>query len=588
MEQILKLENTDDIASIKNRIDFALPPPILTAQAPTTKEKPARRRLLLIVPRKNKAMRSLVNMKLLARIAKTRAIEIAIVSGHPTVRDYAKEAGIKAFGSHRIAKWSRWVASQTPVTPPEETLPPIVQTPDEALSPGEAPPPSEAPPPDESPFPSEVHPKNEKEDKAKHKSTAHPPETQKKSPPKRIQKKKYVVVTGSGRIGCLQHLGALVSLLALALALVLGVIALTPQATVTLTPIAQPVEAELIVKANPNTDAVDFKTLTFPARIDQVELALSGEIKTIETELAPVGLGRGSVTFINRTEENQIIPISTTVSTSAGERIEFVTVQTATIPAGIGAITYTRVIAVKTGPGGNVKTGQINHFVDSTYALLARVINEQALVGGTMEPAKIVVPDDKERLQAHLRQKIQQQGLTQLQESLEEQEFISPETLQVVILDMSYEEFSGDFSDTFSGEMQAVVRGTVVGGYNANRLALAALQAQIPPGFELDIEGLHFGAGEVLDVQEGVVIFKIFATGKYAPVIEAYEVAQQIAWLPIGEAQALLDQQYTLVAVPGVELKPDWAVEWLGRLPYYPLRINVVIGDAVTLVADGD
>ena len=170
---------------------------------------------------------------------------------------------------------------------------------------------------------------------------------------------------------------------------------------------------------------------------------------------------------------------------------------------------------------------------------------------------------------------------------MEEQEFVSPETLQVIVLDVSYEEFSGDFSDTFSGEMQAVVRGTVVGGYNANRLALAALEAQVPPGSELDIEGLHFGAGEVLDVQDGVVIFRIFATGRYAPVINAHEIAQQIAWLPVGEAQALLDQQYNLAAVPGVELKPDWAVEWLGRLPYYPLRINVVIGEAVTFVANG-
>jgi hypothetical protein len=214
------------------------------------------------------------------------------------------------------------------------------------------------------------------------------------------------------------------------------------------------------------------------------------------------------------------------------------------------------------------------------------VVNEGPLTGGTMEPAKVVVPADKDRIQAYLRQKIQQEGLLRLQESLGEQEFISPETLQVIVLDVTYEEFAGDFSDTFNAEMQAVVRGTVVGGYNANRLSLAALEAQVPPGFELDIEGLHFGAGEVLDVKDGNVTFRIFATGVYVPVIDINEVAEAIAWLPIGEAQALLEQHYALATIPGVELKPDWAVDWIGRLPFSAVRINVVVRDAVTYVAN--
>ncbi len=557
MEQILKLEDTDDVASIRNRIDFALPQPISSPQDTTARVKPKRQRLLLIVPRKNKALQSLVNMKLLARIAKTRAVELAIVSDHPMVRDYAKEAGIKAFGNLKSAKWTRWVTSKAPVTPPDETAPPVVSFPHK--QPGES----------------------------EQKSSEDSSEAQKTDTRKQSQKKKYVVVTGSGRVGIFQQLGALMLVCVLALALVLAVITLLPQATVTLTPVAQTVETELIVKADPNAKSVDFQTLTFPARVAQVELAMSGQIETIETELAPVGQAEGPVIFINRTEDEQIIPISTTVSTSAGEQIDFITVETATIPASIGAITSTQVRAVEPGPQGNAAAGKINRFGEPSFALLARVINETPMIGGSMEPAKVVVQADKERLQAHLRQKIQQEGLAQLEESLEEQEFISPETLQVIVLDVTYKEFSGDFSDTFSGEMQAVVRGTVVGGYNANRLALTALETQVPPGFELDIEGLHFGAGEVLDVRDGVVTFKIFAAGRCEPVIDPRAVAQEIAWLPIGEAQTWLGQQYALATVPGVELKPDWAVDWLGRLPYYSVRINVVIREAVIVLADG-
>jgi hypothetical protein len=541
MEQILKLEATDDITSIRSRIDLASLPPMPTASAQTG-DKAGRNRLLLVVPRKNKALQSLVNMKLLARAAKARAVEMAIVSDHPTVRDFAKEAGIKAFASLGMAKLAGWVTPATPIAAPEETLPPVVLPPAE-------------------------------------------PE----SKVKRVKKKKYTVINGSGRVGILQQLGALIALAALALALVVGVFALLPQATVTLIPVAQPLETNLVVKADPTVKSVDFQTLTFPARTAQVELALSGEIETVETELAPVGRAEGTVTFINRTEESHFIPMSTTLSTSAGQPLQFVTAYTVTVPPGAGATTTpTLVMAVEPGPDGNVGAGQINRFEDSGLGVLVRVINEQPLAGGAMEPAKIVVQDDKERLQAYLRQKIQQEGLSQLQASLGEQEFISPETLQVIVLDVKYREFAGDFSDTFGGEMQAVVRGTVVGGYNANRLALAALEAQVPPGFELDTKGLKFGAGEVLDIQEQTVTFRIIASGLAAPIIDKHEVAEEIAWLPIGEAQNLLNQQYDLATVPGVELEPGWFVEWLGRLPYSPFRINVVIRDAVTLVADGD
>jgi hypothetical protein len=199
----------------------------------------------------------------------------------------------------------------------------------------------------------------------------------------------------------------------------------------------------------------------------------------------------------------------------------------------------------------------------------------------------VVVQDDKERLQAHLNQKIQQEGYRLLEESLGEQEFVPPETLQVIVLDVTYNEFAGDVSDTFSGEMQAVVRGTVVGGYNANRLALAALEAQVPPGYVLDIEGLHFGAGEILDVRDRVVTFRVVADGRVTPQIDPQKVAGAVTWLSVGEAQARLAQQYDLAAVPGVELQPDWARQWVGRLPFIPLRIDVVINDAVTLMADG-
>jgi hypothetical protein len=551
MDQVIELEVADDITSIQNRIEFALPN--LTQRSIQKTGRPGRVKLLLVVPFKNESLHSLVNMKLLARLVRARSVELAIVTSHPTIRDYAKAVGLKAFGSRRSAKWAGWITSQTPATPSSET-----------------------------PTPLRTSPSNQ-EKFAEWLASL-------RSVKKRRRKKKYEVVAGDHRSGLirqiLRQVGALLLLFILAVALVSGIIGLLPQATVTLTPIAQPVEAELIVKADPDMDSVNFKELTFPARIDQVELKIFGEIETVKTELAPAGKASGRVVFINRTEEAQTIPISTTVSTSAGEPVEFTLVQSATIPAGVGATSDPiRVVALEAGVRGNVRVAQINRFVNSAYALVARVVNEEPTGGGTLEPVRVVEQADKERLDAYLRQKIQQQGLDQLQAQLGEQEFIPPESVQVITLDIKYREFAGDVSNTFGGEMQAVVRATVIGGYNANRLALAALEAQVPPGYMLDLEGLNFGAGEVLDIQDRVVTFKIFARGQAIPEIDGHQVAEDIAWLPIGEAQSLLSQQYQLATVPGVDLQPEWLVNWLGRLPFSTIRINVVINEAVTLVA---
>src|SRR6185503_18695290 len=128
MEQILELEASDDIASIHSRMEFALSrftPAVEPEKAGASK----RPRLLLIVPRKNKALHSLVNMKLLSRTARNRAVELAIVSGDPTVRDYAKESGLKVFHNLQSARWSGFISSRTPAVSSFESLPPTVPAP---------------------------------------------------------------------------------------------------------------------------------------------------------------------------------------------------------------------------------------------------------------------------------------------------------------------------------------------------------------------------------------------------------------------------------------------------------------------------
>src|SRR5512137_358495 len=95
MEQIIYLEVDDDIPAIRDRLEWA--------QAD---------HILLVVPPKNHVLRSLVNLKLLARHARNQSAKVALVTGDPHIIELGGEAHLVAFGSVEGAQRSRWFSSQ--------------------------------------------------------------------------------------------------------------------------------------------------------------------------------------------------------------------------------------------------------------------------------------------------------------------------------------------------------------------------------------------------------------------------------------------------------------------------------------------
>jgi hypothetical protein len=510
VDQVIYLDKDDDITAIRDRLEWA-----------------KARRVLLVSPRGVKTLRSLVQLKVLARLADDLAIELGVATPDLRVRDLAREAKLRTFAGERSARLAGWVRRGAAVARPVDTTAP------QLIEPGEPTPP----------------------------------------PRIRVQDRRLVVVVGSGRVGLIRQVGALLLLLLLGLSLVAGFLAFAPQATVTLTPRLQPVLVSTIVLADPTIEVVDSARGIIPARLVQDEVRKFGAVPTIETEETPAEYAQGTVIFINRTNEEQIVPISTTVSSSAGRTISFITTVTATLAAGTGVTTPTTVVALEPGSVGNVATAQINRLEDPVLRLRVGVINEIALTGGTERRAGIVTEADKDRLRAVLLQEVQQIGYENLQVDLTPGEFIPPESIEVIVLDVTYNRFSGDFAIDLGGEIYAVVRGTVVNGFYANQLAYAALQDDVPLGYVLSLDALQFRAGGLTDVTNRAVTFPVFAEGVAVADFEERKIARQIRAMPIGQAQALLGEQWPLDGVPGIDVEPNW----LGRLPFFGFRIRVVV-----------
>lgn len=522
MEQIIYLETDDNIPEIKDRLEWA--------QAD---------RVLLVLPPKNHALRSLVNLKLLARHARNFSISVAVVTNDPKVIELSHEAKLVTFRSVERAQRSHWLSGKemAPARPQRRR----VATVDVSEVPG-----LDLP----------------------------------KRPVKNVPRPKWLPdfrPRSTRRIPW--PLRALASLILLGI--VGGISAATlafvyPEGQVQLAPATQTVTADLIVRANPEAERIDYSSLDIPARLVQVDIRDVGRTPPATTDDLPADKARGIVTLVNRTDQEVTVPPSTTLTTSSGTTVRFLTVQTATIPAAFNAITQTEVIAVDPGPIGNVPAGQINRINNPVFARQVTVINEEATSGGTIAPVGVATRADKDRLQAIVLQQIQQEGYSQLLEGLAEQEFVPPESLIVIPLDEAYDpSLDGEVTDLLTLEMRAVVRGTAIGGQNANQLALAALQAQVPLNYRLDPRSLEFVAGEVVEVENRAVSFRVHASGMAVAQIDDRQVAQDIRGLPVEEAQILLPQQFPLAGEPVVTIEPDW----LGRLPWFPFRINVTVNE---------
>ena len=531
--EVIRLDAEDDVAIARDRLEWA--------SAET---------ILMVAPYRNRALRNLVNLKLLARHAINRGRRLAVVTSDPRVADLCREAGLTTFGSLRQAERSEWLLSAA--TPPASALP--TADADVAASEG-AVPGVDLPP---RPQPDVARPG--------HLPTFTPPR-----PRRRMTRFEILVRRLFSAVGFLVILAILAAMLGVVLLL------LYPEGHIHLTAKRVPVQTEITMRASPKVERIDYLTLEVPARLAQVELRRTAAIAPTGASDLPTDRATGMVTFINRTNQEVTVPVSTTVSTSSGTTVRFATGVTATVPAALNATAVVSVTAVEAGPIGNVRAGQINRIENPVLARQLAVINETPTGGGKTAAAGVVTRDDKDRLWSIMLQKMYAEGYDQLKAELGEQEFIPAEAVVVLPLEGAFTpSMDGEQADQLLLDMRAVVRGVVIGGQNANQLALAALQAATPADHKLDPRSLQFIMGDVLGVADDqTVTFEMKAAGEAVAQIDTAGVSSDVRGLPVEQARSLLSQRLPLAAPPRVSVEPDW----LGTLPWLPFRIRVTVDE---------
>ncbi len=471
------------------------------------------RRVLLVVPPKCRALTSEVNLKLLHRQARDLSMELALVTRNKATKKLAAGLDLPVFSSVQRGQREGWYAGEEEVSSQRAKL-------------------------------------------------------------ERVHRQRVASMPSRAQSPLVQQVFAFGLFSALVALLIAGALLVVPEARVTLIPATQEVSEAILVRASPDALVTDQEAALIPARV--VELVIEGEAHspTISRRDAPDAHATGTVVFSNKTSQEVVVPMGVSVRTSTGTNIRFTTTETATLESRGRA--EVGIEAVEPGPSGNVDPFTIN-VVEGSWALQVAVINDKPTAGGNVAQVGVVTQVDKDRLKAMLLQQLQQEAYLRLQDELNEQEFIPPETLTIDVLAETYDKFVGEQADVLGLKMRVAARGTAVPQQEANALVHALLQARVREGYELLPQGLEFRVGDVVNVEGSSVSFIMRASGYLTAKIDPGVVKENIRGKPTSLARSYLRESLPLRAEPVVEVNPDW----LGRVPFFPFRIRVSIEPGV-------
>ena len=372
----------------------------------------------------------------------------------------------------------------------------------------------------------------------------------------------------------LSTLGLMVALVALFAGLLAALAIVIPEATITLVPAAEPIQATVRLRAVQDA-TLDPEAGIVPARALSAQVSGEARMPTTGRRLEPAARATGQVVLVNRTAAPLTVPAGTVVATATGNNVRFATtIEAPLVPNGRATVP---IEALLPGPSGNVRAGTITK-VEGPLALSLLVANEAPTSGGTLAPVGVVTEEDQERLQALLFDSLKQQAFEQLTQRLEPGAFIPPESVNYLALSPTFTPFVGEAAPELFLRMTVQAVGLVVDVPAGHRLALSRLQDIMPPGSRLISDTLRYIPGSVAVEDERTVAFSLTAEGILLRGVDVAAVRNLVLGMAPEEAAALLVERFPLATWPEIHLGPDW-------LPYIvpthisslPWRIRVVV-----------
>jgi hypothetical protein len=485
------------------------------------------KRVLLIWPEKGTALTRKLDLVLVQREARRCVVQLALVTHDTTVIEHAEDLGISTFASMDEAENGKWKRGRTKVFIQRYHKPEDELEPEELMS-----------------VASRV-----------------------RNPRKRLHPVIYRLLQFS------------------VLFIVLSVIGVTlyvtiPSAEVRLRLNQELLGVDTIVVTDPNELDIDVENGIIPATRVRVTVQTVQQIPTSGVQIAASARALGSVTFTNRSNTAIVVPIGTRVASSTSRQVIFETTAEAFVPAN-DSVSNIPIIAIQDNAGAvsNVASSTINTIVSPLSNDLS-VINTVPTSGGVDQTYHVVTPEDMQDALDNARQYLQATAYSEMQATLSETQIIVIETIHIPEDELrndwiTYSHTMGDITDVLTLNMRAIVEALAIDDRFAQQVVFARLSLQRPLNMVLNPESFLYRRGPVIGTDaEGRTSLQVFGEGIASAQVNNYQLQADLTGRSLEDARRVIAA--TVDIAPGSQPQISIWPEFLGQMPFLPIRINII------------
>jgi len=583
------------------------------------------RRVALVLPYGSRVATSRINFRLLSRDALINEKQLAVVAGDSSTRALAASAGLPVFGS--VGEYEASLAgigedrpAETTVTPPAVAAPPPKPTRRRAKAPSagsepmtDAEPATDAEPTDAEPTGADkgapradaaggsaeaagaTGAAGRSDDRDETVSEATIPferprtrsadgEPGRAEPrPRPSARADHLAATRPGsRRG--SRLPLVIVLAALALVVLVGGVGayvVLPSATIVITPrleaITLPAET---VAADPAATEPDATSRVIPAELVQNEVIV-GDTFPASGERVEETAAKGVVRFSNLDFlRTNTVEAGSIVSTNAGVR--FRTAATVTVPRAdlVGLTVFpgrvnVNVTAVEPGTAGNVEPNTIVVVPRGEDPQALKVVNPDAITGGTHEEFPVVAQEDVDAAVVALSARIATDTSTvAAAQAANPDRTVFEETLTVgePTPNVDPSTFVGQEIESFELQMTAQATILAVDPGPVAAIAETLIRGLVKPGHDLVAGSIDVTVGSPVVTGQSVS-FPVTARAQQVAILDAAELRELVMGKPLDTARALL--------APFGEVELTAWPDWVSSVPTLADRVDVQIERSV-------
>jgi hypothetical protein len=504
--EYIQLEPNDDVPHVRDRLSFI-----------------RGRRVLLIWPENGTALTRKLDLVLVQREAKRRAIQLALVTHDILVTQHAEELGISVFETIDSSERGRWKRGRTKVFTQRHHKPKDDPEPDDLI---------------------EVASRVKKQ----HRS-----------------------------VSAIRY--ALERLMVLAIVVVVfGFTAyvVAPSADVMITLPSEELRVETSITADPIVSDVDVENGVIPATILRAEVTSSGTIETTGSSSLGNLAAIGVVVFTNQSLNRVEIPANTIVATNTGTPIRFRTISDVSVRGGVGerAETAIEALAENDGNPSNVDAGTIT-VVEGSLAGVVNVLNLSPTTGGETRQFSSFTEDDRNRLLSIVRTQLQSTAYDEMRSNISDGQIIVIETIRIAEERDDWTTFDhqvGEITPTVSLTMRVIVEAVSIDDRFGRQILFARLSAQKPSGQVLIADSFNYERGAVTNVNGNTVTFTANGNVSANAEISTIRLAERIANQSVEQAQQIILQEANFAPITvDIQISP----QGFSQMPILPIRINI-------------